>query len=62
VVDDAHWLDRESADVLAFVARRLYADAIAMVFAVRDPSPTYQAFAADALTLAVIQDGLGGAV
>ena len=35
----------ESADVLAFVARRLYADAIAMVFALRDPSPTHQAFA-----------------
>src|SRR6266849_7593928 len=31
VIDDAHWLDRESADALAFVARRLYADAIAMV-------------------------------
>src|SRR5438270_12602305 len=45
VVDDAHWLDRESADVLAFVARRLYADTIGMVFAVRDPSPTHQAFA-----------------
>src|SRR5216683_447816 len=45
VVDDAHWLDRESADVLAFVARRLYADAIGMVFAVRDPSPTHRAFA-----------------
>jgi DNA-binding CsgD family transcriptional regulator len=39
LIDDAHWLDRESADVLAFVARRLDADSIAMVFAVREPTP-----------------------
>ncbi|MFD8812351.1 AAA family ATPase [Streptomyces sp. NPDC059627] len=36
LVDDAHWLDEESAAVLAFVARRLHADAITMVFATRD--------------------------
>jgi len=38
VVDDAHWLDRESASILGFIARRLGADPIAMLFAVRDPS------------------------
>jgi len=38
LVDDAQWLDRESADTLAFMARRLYADSIAMVFAVREPA------------------------
>jgi len=38
VVDDAQWLDRESAGILGFIARRLGADAIAMLFAVRGPS------------------------
>ena len=35
VVDDAQWLDRASAQALAFVARRLRAEAVAMVFAER---------------------------
>jgi DNA-binding CsgD family transcriptional regulator len=38
VIDDAHWLDRTSAQSLAFVARRLLADSVAIVFAVREPS------------------------
>jgi DNA-binding CsgD family transcriptional regulator len=37
VVDDAQWLDRASRQALAFVARRLLAERIAMVFAVREP-------------------------
>lgn len=37
VVDDAHWLDQVSLQTLEFVARRLLAEAVAMVFAVRDP-------------------------
>src|SRR6202035_1037112 len=37
VVDDAHWLDHASARTLAFVARRLLAEKIALVFAAREP-------------------------
>lgn len=36
VVDDAQWLDQASAQALEFVARRLAAEPLAMVFAVRD--------------------------
>ncbi|WP_443112156.1 helix-turn-helix transcriptional regulator [Actinomadura monticuli] len=37
VVDDAHWLDRASVQALAFTARRLLAESVAIVFAVREP-------------------------
>src|SRR5215469_5578522 len=36
VVDDAHWIDAESALVLGFVARRLYADRVGMIMTVGD--------------------------
>src|SRR6478735_9361058 len=38
VVDDVQWLDQASAQTLAFVARRLLAERIAMVFAIREPT------------------------
>lgn len=37
IVDDAQWLDRMSLLTLEFIARRLLAEPIAVVFAVRDP-------------------------
>jgi DNA-binding CsgD family transcriptional regulator len=39
IVDDAHWLDQASALALGFVARRLVAEPMALVFAVRDSPP-----------------------
>jgi DNA-binding CsgD family transcriptional regulator len=42
VVDDAHWLDEASAQVLAFVARRLLAESVALVLATREPSEEFR--------------------
>jgi DNA-binding CsgD family transcriptional regulator len=38
LVDDAHWLDRASAQVLAFAARRLGAESLGLVFGASEPS------------------------
>ena len=37
IIDDAHWLDRPSLTVLAFVARRLPPEGISLVFSTRTP-------------------------
>src|SRR4029079_5583740 len=42
VVDDAHWLDRESAQALTFVARRLRADPVALLVGIRRSRPGFE--------------------
>ena len=39
VAEDAHWLDRPTADVLAFIARRIESDLILLLAATRDGYP-----------------------
>jgi DNA-binding CsgD family transcriptional regulator len=40
VVEDAHWLDPPTADVLAFVARRIESDPVVLLAATRDGYPS----------------------
>jgi DNA-binding CsgD family transcriptional regulator len=42
LIDDAQWLDQASVQALGFVARRLLAEPVALVFAVREPSEEQQ--------------------
>ncbi|WP_026928678.1 helix-turn-helix transcriptional regulator [Glycomyces tenuis] len=57
VVDDAHWLDPDSAEVLLFVARRLTAEPIAMLFAARDGyAPDFPAPGVDELSVGPLDD------
>ncbi len=41
IVDDAQWLDRASAQVLTFAARRLQAESVFMMFAMREQSTDF---------------------
>ncbi len=54
--DDVQWLDPESVSVLSFVARRLDADPIAMVFALREPSADQELHGLPELVLSGLSD------
>src|SRR5262252_2419635 len=45
VIDDAQWLDRASAQVLVFAARRLLAEPVGLVFAAREPGEQFRGLA-----------------
>ncbi|HEY2201458.1 MAG TPA: AAA family ATPase, partial [Solirubrobacteraceae bacterium] len=42
VLDDAQWLDRASSQALGFVARRLLAESVAVIFGTRDPDKEFE--------------------
>src|ERR1700746_3365403 len=46
VIDDAQWLDRASAQALAFVARRLLAEPVALAFGARGAGEEFRGLAA----------------
>ena len=56
VIDDAQWLDRVSAQTLAFVARRLLAEEVALVFAVREPDDDHELAGLNALAVGGLND------
>jgi len=56
LVDDAQWLDQSSMQALAFAARRLLAEPVAMIFAVREPSGGHELAGLPALTVAGLDD------
>ena len=56
LVDDAQWLDGASRQVLGFVARRLLAESVAIVFAVRESSDDRELVGLPELPLGGLED------
>ena len=56
VVDDAQWLDRASAQALAFAARRIGSDPVAMLFGAREPLVRSELVALPALQVGALSD------
>jgi len=55
-IDDAHWLDRPTAEVVTFVARRLHAEPVAVLAAVRPGDGTFDSQGFDAIELEALDE------
>src|SRR5262245_49225719 len=55
-VDDAQWLDHASAQALAFVARRLGAERVTIIFASRESAPVAELAGLPTLAVAPLSD------
>ena len=62
VIDDAQWLDQASAQTLTFVGRRLLADHIGVLFAIREPVKTQDWRGFPELTVGGLAEGDAGAL
>ncbi|WP_331770545.1 AAA family ATPase (plasmid) [Embleya sp. NBC_00888] len=62
LIDDAHWLDVASAEVLLFIARRLDAEGVGMLFTARDAPEGFPARALPELTLSALEHDPAGAL
>ena len=56
LIDDVQWVDRASVQALAFVARRLRADPIALAFAQREPSDEHELLGLPSLAVTGLDD------
>jgi DNA-binding CsgD family transcriptional regulator len=56
LVDDAQWLDRASVQCLAFAARRLLAEPVALIFATRGPGDDHELGALPGLAVTGLDD------
>ncbi|MFJ8744408.1 AAA family ATPase [Embleya sp. NPDC127516] len=62
LIDDAHWLDVASAEVLLFTARRLDAEGVGMLFTARDAAEGFPSRALPELTLSALDHDPAGAL